>query len=327
MQIKKLYIYLVFVVMASGYGQELNLPVFTQHLADNDFVVSPTYAGIGDNLKIRANGLTQWVGIKNAPDNQSIYADVRIADRSGVGISLYNDRNGNTIQTGGKISFAHHLVLDYYSKLYLSFGISYNINNFRIDIDNFNTTYENPIIDPFVTDDRRTSNNNFDIGTLLRYKGAFFSFNANNILDKKIDESIRVSEPNLLLNYQIYTGYTFKGPKKSGLEFEPSIYYQMFSSDKRSSTDLNFKFRKYNRDYDYFWAGISYRFLNDQLLKPLNIGPMVGFQKSIFYFGYAYQITTNELSAYNSGTHVVTIGLNFLQGISNCPCTQSAVRK
>ena len=313
--------------MASGYGQELNLPVFTQHLADNDFVVSPTYAGIGDNLKIRANGLTQWVGIKNAPDNQSIYADVRIADRSGVGISLYNDRNGNTIQTGGKISFAHHLVLDYYSKLYLSFGISYNINNFRIDIDNFNTTYENPIIDPFVTDDRRTSNNNFDIGTLLRYKGAFFSFNANNILDKKIDESIRVSEPNLLLNYQIYTGYTFKGPKKSGLEFEPSIYYQMFSSDKRSSTDLNFKFRKYNRDYDYFWAGISYRFLNDQLLKPLNIGPMVGFQKSIFYFGYAYQITTNELSAYNSGTHVVTIGLNFLQGISNCPCTQSAVRK
>jgi type IX secretion system PorP/SprF family membrane protein len=313
--------------MASGYGQELNLPVFTQHLADNDFVVSPTYAGIGDNLKIRANGLTQWVGIKNAPDNQSIYADARIADRSGVGISFYNDRNGNTIQTGGKISFAHHLVLDYYSKLYLSFGISYNINNFRIDIDNFNTTYENPIIDPFVTDDRRTSNNNFDIGTLLRYKGAFFSFNANNILDKKIDESIRVSEPNLLLNYQIYTGYTFKGPKKSGLEFEPSIYYQMFSSDKRSSTDLNFKFRKYNRDYDYFWAGISYRFLNDQLLKPLNIGPMVGFQKSIFYFGYAYQITTNELSAYNSGTHVVTIGLNFLQGISNCPCTQSAVRK
>lgn len=314
-------------VLTNSFSQELNLPVFTQYLADNDFVVSPTYAGIGDNLKIRANGLTQWVGIKNAPDNQSIYADVRIADRTGVGVSFYNDRNGNTIQSGGKISFAHHLVLDYYSKLYLSFGISYNLNNFRIDIDNFQTTIQNPIIDPFVTDDRRTSNNNFDVGTLLRYKGAFLSFNANNILDKKLDETIRVSEPNLLLNYQVYSGYTFKGPKKSGLEFEPSIYYQMFSSDKRSSTDLNFKFRKYNRDYDYFWAGISYRFLNDQFLKPLNVGPMVGFQKSIFYFGYAYQVTTNDLSAYNSGTHVVTIGLNFLQGISNCPCVQGSVRK
>ncbi len=313
--------------MANSYGQELNLPVFTQYLADNNFVVSSTYAGIGDNLKIRANGLTQWVGIKDAPDNQSLYGDFRISNRSGVGFSLYNDRNGNTIQTGFKFSFAHHLTLDYYSKQYLSFGISYNINNFRIDINNFNTTYENPIIDPFVTDERKTSNNNFDAGFLYRNKGFFLSFNVNNILDKNIDKKIRIAEPSLLLNYQIYSGYTFNGPKKSGLEFEPSVYYQMFASDNRSSTDLNFKVRKFNRKEDYVWAGISYRFLNDQFLKPLNIGPMLGFQKSVFYFGYAYQITTNELSSFNSGTHVITIGLNFLQGISNCPCVQSAVHK
>jgi len=323
-QIQKSIIYLFLFIIVKSYGQELNLPVFTQYLADNNFVISPTYAGIGDNLKIRANGLTQWVGIKGAPDNQSLYADFRIADRSGIGVSLYNDRNGNTIQTGAKFSFAHHLILDYYSKQYLSFGISYNINNFKIDINNFNTTYENPTVDPFITDDRRTSNNNFDVGVLYRNKGFYFSFNANNILEKKIDD-IRVAEPSLLLNYQIYSGYVFNGPGKSNLEFEPSVYYQMFSSDKRSSTDLNFKVRKYNRNEDYYWAGISYRFLNDQFFKPLNVGPMVGFKKSVFYFGYAYQVTINDLSSYNSGTHVVTIGLDFLRGISNCPCTQSPV--
>jgi type IX secretion system PorP/SprF family membrane protein len=321
---QKLIIVLILTVIINSYSQELNLPVFTQYLADNHFVVSPTYAGIGDNLKIRANGLTQWVGIKGAPDNQSLYADFRIADRSGIGLSLYNDRNGNTIQTGAKFSFAHHLILDYYSKQYLSFGISYNINNFKIDINNFNTTYENPSLDPFVTDDRSTTNSNFDVGFLYRNRGFFFSFNANNILEKKL-EDIRVAEPNKLLNYQIYSGYTFKGPKKSRIEYEPSVYYQLFNSDRRSSTDVNFKFRKYNRNEDYYWAGISYRFLNDQFFKPLNVGPMVGFKKSIFYFGYAYQVTTNDLSGYNSGTHVVTIGLDFLQGISNCPCTQSPV--
>jgi len=324
-KMRKLIIYLFILTLAHGFSQELNLPVFTQHLADNNFVISPTYAGIGDNLKIRANGLTQWVGIKGAPDNQSIYGDFRIADRSGIGISLYNDKNGNTLQTGAKFSFAHHLILDYYSKQYLSFGISYNINTFRIDINNFNTTTENPTIDPFITDDRRTTNHNFDAGFLYRLKGFFLSFNVNNMLDKDFDSSLRRLEPNLLLNYQVYSGYTINGPKKSRIEFEPSIFYQMFTSDKRSSTDINFKFRKYNRKEDYFWAGISYRFLNDQLLKPLNIGPMAGFQKSNFYFGYAYQITTNGLSAYNSGTHVVTIGLNFLQGISNCACTQSPI--
>ena len=91
--------------MLRGYGQELNLPVFTQYLADNNFVVSPTYAGIGDNLKIRANGLTQWAGVQGAPDNQSLYGDFRIGDRSGIGLSLYNDKNGNTRKTVVKFSF------------------------------------------------------------------------------------------------------------------------------------------------------------------------------------------------------------------------------
>ena len=301
---KKQIIYLLFIIIANGYGQELNLPVYTQQLADNEFVISPAYAGIGDNLKIRANGLTQWVGIKDAPDNQSVYADFRIADRSGVGVSFYNDKNGFTHQTGAKFSFAHHLVLDYYSKQYLSFGLSYNLNNFRIDISKF-VNYDaggNPIPPTNITDDRRTSNHNFDVSALYRYKGYFLSFNANNILDKNIDKDIRKLEPNLLSNYQVYTGYTFRGPKKSGLEFEPSIFYQLFSSDNRSSTDLNFKFRKYNRNNDYFWAGASYRFLNDQILKPLNIGPMAGFKKSQFYFAYAYQVTINDLSRFNSGS-------------------------
>jgi hypothetical protein len=82
------------------------------------------------------NGLTQWVGIKDAPDNQSLYADFRIADRSGVGIQLYNDKK-TVIRAGAKVSFAHHLILDYHSKQYLSFGL-YNYNNFKIDINKFN---------------------------------------------------------------------------------------------------------------------------------------------------------------------------------------------
>jgi type IX secretion system PorP/SprF family membrane protein len=324
---RKITGFICFVIISNAFSQELNLPVFTQYLADNNFVVSPTFAGIGDNLKLRANGLTQWVGIKDAPDNQSFYADFRLASKSGIGVSFYNDKNGNTIQKGAKFSFAHHIILDYYSKQYLSFGISYNLNNFRIDVNNFLSYNENNglPIPSNIMDDRSTNNNNFDVGMLYRNKGFFASFNANNILEKKIDDDIRVSEPSLLLNYQIYSGYTFNGPKKSGLEFEPSIYYQMFSSDKRSSTDVNFKFRKFNRNEDYYWAGVSYRFLNDQFFKPLNVGPMAGFKKSIFYFGYAYQVTMNDLSSFNSGTHVITIGLDFLRGISNCPCTESPV--
>ena len=37
-------------------GQELNSPQLSQYLADNPFVLAPTYAGIGDHVKIRLNG-------------------------------------------------------------------------------------------------------------------------------------------------------------------------------------------------------------------------------------------------------------------------------
>jgi hypothetical protein len=125
------------------------------------------------------------------------------------------------------------------------------------------------------------------------------------------------------LNYQIYSGYVIK--TNNYAELEPSVYFQYFASDGRSSTDLNFKYRKFNNKDEYYWVGASYRFLNDQVLKPLNLGPMVGFSKSVFYFGYSYQITFNEMASFNSGTHMITIGLDFLQGISDCPCTQSPV--
>lgn len=321
---KKIIISFLLLVVTASYGQELNLPVFTQYLADNPFVVSPTFAGIGDNFRIRANGLTQWVGIKDAPENQSLYADLRVLDRSGVGLSLYNDSNGYTTQTGAKISFAHHLILNYYSKQYLSFGISYNINNFRINIDKFKPTYDIPYPDPSITNNRSISNNNFDIGALYRLKSFYLSLNASNILNKSIDKFDGI-EPNLLRNYQLYTGYVFKGAQNNRLEFEPSVYYQLFESDKRSSTDFNFKVRQYNRYEDYYWAGFSYRFLNDQLLHPLMLGPMAGIRKSNFYFGYSYQASLTKIGAYNSGTHVVTIGFDFFQAISNCPCTQSPV--
>lgn len=322
---KKFILSLVLMAVTTSYSQELNLPVFTQYLADNPFILSPAYAGIGDNLRIRANGLTQWVGIKDAPDNQSVYADFRVLDRSGVGISLYNDSNGNTRQTGAKVSFAHHLILDYSTKQYLSLGISYNFNTFRILTENFTNNSNEPVtLNPALLGDRNNSNNNFDISALYRNRNFYISFNANNVLKKNTDK-FKGIEPELLSNYQVYTGYVFKDGENSRIEYEPSLFYQYFASDQRSTTDFNFKYRRYNRYEDYYWVGVSYRFLNDQFPKPLSVGPMAGFMKSKFYFAYSYQIMFNDLGSYNTGTHSITIGFDFLGSISNCPCTQSPV--
>lgn len=317
-KMKKLIISILLLTVASSYSQELNVPVATQYLADNPYVISPSFAGIGDNFRINLNGYKQWVGVPDSPQNQSIYADLRVLDQSGVGINLYNDSNGNTKQSGAKVTFAHHIILDYYSKQYLSFGMSYILNSFRLETANFEPTAP----DNSITDNRSTVNNNFEVGFLYRNRGFYASATATNILQKDLKLDIHY-EPNKLTNYQFYGGYVLDVGNRT--ELEPSVFYQYYQSDGRSVTDLNIKYRKFNRYEDYFWVGASYRFLNDQIGKPLAVGPIIGFLKGFVSFGYSYQITLNDLARYNSGTHSVTIGFRFLQGLSNCPCTQSPV--
>ncbi len=303
--------------MAPLRGQELNSPQLTQYLADNPFVLSPTYAGIGDHIKIRLNGLAQWVGIKEAPRTQSLAADMRLGEKSGVGIFLYNDSNGYTKQQGARLSFAHHLTLDRYEDEFLSFGISYNFNQFRIDVDKFNTI---DFPDGGVVNNRQTSNHNFDVGVLYRYDKFYFSLNASNLIPKDPQNlTFNIDEPNELRNYYAYTGYRYTKNKNSSMEIEPSLLFKIFESDGRSETDLSLKFRFYEFE-DYYYVGMNYRFLNDQIGRPLFIAPLAGLKKSNFYFGYSYQIILNEILGYSTGTHVVTIGVDLFQGISNCRC-------
>ncbi|WP_288897330.1 type IX secretion system membrane protein PorP/SprF [uncultured Capnocytophaga sp.] len=301
---------------AKTFAQELNLPQQNQYLADSEFLIAPTYAGIGDFVRIRLSGITQWVGIKGAPDYQSIGGDMRLGERSGAGMTLYNDRNGHTYQKGGKVSFAHHLTLDRYDNHFISFGISYALNTFQINIEKFNPS----IRDQAVTNDRFTVNHNFDIAMLYRYKSVFVNISALNILNKDIERFYR-EEPKALRNYMVFMGYRYKQDKRSKFEIEPSILYQLYESDSRSTTDFNLKFRWMDIE-DYYWVGVNYRSLNDQIFKPLNIGPMAGLKKGLFYFAYSYQLTLNELIGYNSGTHVITLGLDLFQGVSNCKCAQ-----
>ncbi len=314
---KSCLLFFILLLAVSARAQELTIPQLSQYIADNPFLMSPTYAGIGDHIKVRLNGLTQWVGIEDAPDTQTLAADARLGNKSGLGMLMYNDSNGRTKQRGARVSFAHHLILDRYDDIFLSFGISYSFNQFRIDIERL------PEIDgQILTDDKATTNHNFDLGVLYRYDKFYFSLNASNLLNKdlsKFNTDQIVIEPNKLRNYYIYTGYSISKSKNSKLEIEPSVFFQWFESDGRSVTDLNAKFRFHDFE-DYYYIGATYRFLNDQLGKPLYIAPIAGLKKNNFYFGYSYQVITNEILGYSTGTHVLTVGMDLFQGISNCRC-------
>lgn len=155
---------------------------------------------------------------------------------------------------------------------------------------------------------------------MYRINKFYASLNVSNLIDKDISNFNETFEPNALRNYYLYTGYRYKKSRNSDWEIEPSVLYKMFESDGRSETDLNLKFRKYDFE-DYYYAGVNYRFLNDQIGKPLYLAPFAGLKKDNYYFGYSYQIILNDILNYSTGTHVITIGVDLFQGLSNCRCT------
>ncbi|MCK4562552.1 MAG: type IX secretion system membrane protein PorP/SprF, partial [Flavobacteriaceae bacterium] len=275
------------------------------YLVENPFVISPAYAGEGEMNRLRLSGAFQWVGLENAPNTQVLSYDTHILETSGVGGVLYRDKNGNTSQIGGQLSFAHHLTINDANAQYISFGLSYKFTQFKIDFSDF----ENIGGDPSIGSNISSFNSNFDAAFLYKLERFYISFNAANILNKSV-KAFDDTEPKKLRNYYVYTGYIFE--LEDGLyEIEPSIFFKLFESDSRSITDLNVKGKRMTDD-GYYWVGFNTRFINDQSFEPLAIVPMLGLKKQDFYVGYAFQYNINEANELNhGGTHMLTLGYDF----------------
>ncbi len=317
---KKYIILFSLLVNYYSIAQEFFAPIQNQYIADNPYLISAAYAGVGDCWQVRGTGFEQWVNIEDAPNTQSLSIDGRISDRSGVGAILFNDQNGFTSQKGAQLSFAHHLTISDYSNQYISFGLSYRFTQLGIDTSKFSTGDPLDPKNPEGLPDVKVNNSNFDIGILYRIGRFFLAANVVNLLQKKIDD-FNPTEPRTLQNYFMYTGYTFFH-RFSKIEIEPSILYQSYAGDGRSTADLNLKARKMHRG-DYYWAGVSLRSLVDQDFKPLSVSPMLGLKKANFYVAYGYQINVNEVlqPTKAAGSHMVTIGIDFSCRKSKCGCT------
>ncbi len=295
-------------------AQEVELPQYVSHLADNPFLISPTFAGIGAGFQIRLNGVSQWIGVKGAPDTQSLTIETRLAERFGGGLTLFNDKNGFTTQQGGKLSLASHLTLSHFHDSFLSFALSYAYTQFGIDTSGNNT--------PQDVGNRYITNSNFDVGMLYRFERFSFSANVNNLLNRKV-ENLRSGEPESYRKYVLYSSYVLTRISR-GFELEPSMLIEYREIDKRSRTDLNIKARKGMRD-GYVWAGLSYTFLNDQFFTPNALAPLFGLKKSNFYASYGFSINMNKVQDFNYGTHMITIGFDYDRRPSLARCTQKMV--
>ncbi|CAL2094269.1 type IX secretion system membrane protein PorP/SprF [Tenacibaculum sp. 190524A05c] len=304
---------ILFFLVTKLFGQEVDLPQYVNHMADNPFLISPAYAGIGSGLQVRLNGVSQWIGVEDAPDTQSLTVEARLAERFGGGLTMFNDQNGFTTQRGARLSLASHLILSDVYDSFLSFGLSYSFIQFGIDTSQNNTNQPLP--------DRVLNTSNFDISMLYRFGRFAISGNVVNLLDKNVDD-FRTGEPRVLRRYSVYTNYNYRINRDT--ELEPSAFVEYFEASQRSRTDVNVKLRK--RIFNgYVWGGLSYTFLNDQFFKPNAIAPLFGLKKDKFYVSYGFSITVNEIVGFNNGTHMITLGFDYDRRPSLARCTRKMI--
>jgi type IX secretion system PorP/SprF family membrane protein len=323
-------ILVLFFVSIATFAQE-GIPVYSDYLSDNYYLIFPSMAGASNCHKVRLTARKQWFDQTDAPALQTLSYNGRVGERSGVGAIVFNDVNGYHSQFGFKATYAHHIMFsrDEVDLNQLSFGVNVGINQSQLDETDFlNSGEYDPALGNVV---QNASYFNFDIGA--SYNIADFSFHGvvKNVLETKQDIYTEYESDNLR-KFIVSGGYIFGDADKVLLE--PSLLYQFVDQTKESAIDVNLKAYR-NIAMGQIWGGLSYRrsfdgaeYLsgggtNSQKLQYIT--PIVGFNYKSLMFAYTYSYLLGDIQYDTTGLHQITLGFNFLCAPKKYDCNCPAV--
>jgi type IX secretion system PorP/SprF family membrane protein len=330
MNFKKSYFILAFLFAQISFAQE-GIAVYSDYLSDNYYLIHPSMAGAANCGKIRLTARQQWFGSEDAPALQTVSFNTAVDEDgvSGVGMILFNDKNGYHSQKGAKLTYAHHLrfsrgTVDLNQ---LSFGLSTAFVQSTLDGSTF--TGFDPVIVPGVI--QKDAYFNVDLGVSYHYMDFFTHVTMKNFLSSQRRELYSEEFESDNLSKLLWSvGAVFGDEDK--LLFEPSLMYQRVSETKESSIDLNLKVYK-NVDFGKLWAAMSYRRSFDgaeydagsgvEEQKLQWISPIIGINYKNFMFSYTYSHVMGDVKFDDGGFHQLTLGINVFckdkQWDCNCP--------
>jgi type IX secretion system PorP/SprF family membrane protein len=329
MKIKHLILVLVALVTKQAFSQEI-LPVYSDYLSDNYFLLHPSMAGAANCGKVRLTGRQQWAGQQDAPALQTLSFNTSVSDKDGLGIILINDKNGYHSQKGFRLAYAHHIMFsrDNVDLNQLSFGINVGFAQSQLDESTFYTN--DPSYDPIVFGQIQNANYfNTDIGASYNFLDFYAHFTVKNALASQ--RKLYTDKEPVDLKRLIYNmGYTFGDSE--GLMFEPSMMYQYVFQTKESTVDFNLKAYK-QMEFGKLWAVASYRrsldgaqYVEGNSIATQNlqyITPILGINYKNYMFSYTYSSILGNIKFDNAGFHQFTLGVNLFckpeKYHCNCP--------
>lgn len=311
------------------YSQE-GIPVYSDYLSDNYYLLHPSMAGASNCAKIRLTARKQWFGQEDAPSLQTMSFNGRVSEKAGAGIILFNDKNGYHSQKGVKLSYAYHLMFsrDEIDLNQLSFGISGGLIQSQLDETEFIQSGDfDPIIDGTVV--RKSSYFNVDFGMSYNFLDFYVHGTVKNAIETRREIYTEYESDNLR-KFILSTGYVFGD--RNRILWEPSVLFQYTDKTKEKAIDLNLKAYK-NMNFGTLWAGLSYRNSFDATeynngirisrQRYHSISPILGVNVNNIMFAYTYSQLGGDFSFASGGFHQITLGLNLFckkeKYDCNCP--------
>ena len=320
MKLKKLSLLLAVLFLAQFSKAQEGLPIYSDYLTDNYYLIHPSMAGVANCNKVRLTGRQQWLGQSNAPSLQTLSVNGRFGETpSAYGAIVFNDKNGYHSQTGAYLTYAHHLMFSRnpIDLNMLSFGLSAGMIQYKLDETSFLADGFDPIISGI---EQSATNFNIDFGFSYHFLDFYAHATVKNVL---ANDGINFNEQGLSYNnlrtYLFSAGNVFS---RLGSEwsYEPSVMFMHRDATKESLIDLNMKVYK-EVEFGKLWAGLSYRtsldgaeFLNGTGVSSQKLQyftPLVGINYKNFVFAYTYSYQANSVVFNNGGFHQITLGINF----------------
>ncbi len=297
-----------------SHSQE-TLPIYQDYLSDNVYLIHPAAAGIGECGKIRLTARSQWLGISNVPELQTLSFHVKIKQdsKSAYGLILFNDKNGFHSQKAIQGTYAYHLNLDRKNVFnQLSFGLSFSAVQNEVNQTSFSG---DPVVQQIIDSDFYI---NADFGLAYHVRGFSGYLTIKNIfLSAKDDLNTDFYSLNLR-NYILGAGYFFGN--KDNLQYEPSFMFQFKEQTGEKIADINIKIYKKIKKTQ-LWTGLSYRnsFDSNTFEEARYFSPVLGVNHKKFMISYTYTKQFGQTVFSDAGFHQISLGLNVLCGTRRLP--------
>ena len=279
-------------------------PLYSQYMF-NTLAFNPAYAGSADVFTVMALSRHQWVGFEGAPATQTFLAHTPLRNQAlALGLTAMTDKVGPARQTGAFLDLAYRIRTGADTRL--SFGLKGGVNSFQADLAGLATV--NP--DQANVNVQGQLMPNFGFGLYWHAPRYYVGLSAPKLLENELVPASTgvITTSSEVRHFFLMGGYVLDLGRD--LKFKPSFMTRVVKGSPLS-VDLNASFLLRER----IWFGALYRLgnafgvfgqyrVNDQLS-----------------VGYAFDLTTTELGAYNAGTHEVMLSydLRFIKGRTISP--------